>query len=476
MTEKEHNGQNEGSPASVLPKKEQIEAFKSGLRGELIQRGDVRYNEARKVYNAMIDKHPILIVLCADVSDVIAAVNFGRENNLLVAIRSGGHNAGGLGICENGLVIDLSLIHYTRVDPTAGTALVGGGCTWGDVDHATHAFGLAVPSGFIASTGVGGLTLGGGIGHLTRKCGLTIDNLLAADVVLADGRFVTASERQNEDLFWALRGGGGNFGVVTSFLFKAHPINIDYAGPMLWELDQAPEIMAWYRALLPQAPEDLSGFFVFLVVPPAPPFPAHLHNRRMCGVVWCYTGPLEKAEEVFKPIRGYLAPVLDLVGPIPHPALQSMFDALYVPGLQWYWKADFFNELSDEVIRLHVKHSSHLPTMHSTIHLYPVNGAAHRVGKQETAWSYRDATWAEVIVGVDPDPAKKDRIVNWARNYWNDLHPYSAGGSYVNFMMEEGEERVKASYRDNYERLQRIKRVYDPMNFFRVNQNITPAR
>lgn len=477
MTEKEHNDQPGGSAASMLPKQEQIEALKAGLRGELIQRGDERYDAARTVYNAMIDKHPLLIVRCADVADVITAVNFGRENHLLVAIRSGGHNAGGLGICENGLVIDLSLIHYTRVDPAAGTVLVGGGCTWGEVDHATHAFGLAVPSGFIASTGVGGLTLGGGIGHLTRKCGLTIDNLLAADTVLADGRFVTASERHHEDLFWALRGGGGNFGVVTSFLFKAHPIHTDYAGPMLWELDKAPEILAWYRTFLTQAPEDLSGFFAFLVVPAAPPFPVHLHHRRMCGVVWCYTGPLEKAEEVFKPIRGYLAPALDLVAPIPHPALQSMFDALYVSGLQWYWKADFFNELSDEAIQLHVKHGSQLPTMHSTIHLYPVNGAAHRVGKQETAWSYRDTTWAEVIVGVDPDPAKKDGIVIWARDYWNELHPYSAGGSYVNFMMEEeGEERVKASYRENYERLQRIKRTYDPTNFFRVNQNIPPAR
>lgn len=476
MTEKEHNGRPGGSAASVLPSKERIEALKAGLRGELIQRGDERYDAARKVYNAMIDKHPILIVRCADVADVLAAVNFGRENNLLVAIRSGGHNAAGLGVCENGLVIDLSLIRYARVDPTAGTVLVGAGCTWGDVDHATHVFGLAVPSGFIASTGVGGLTLGGGIGHLTRQYGLTIDSLLAADVVLADGRFVIASERHNEDLFWALRGGGGNFGVVTSFLFKTHPIHTDYAGPMLWDLDKAPEIMAWYREFITQAPEDLSGFFAFLVVPPAPPFPAHLHNRRMCGVVWCYTGSLEKAEEIFKPIRGSLTPALDLVGPIPHPALQSMFDALYVSGLQWYWKADFFNELSDEAIQLHVKHGSQLPTMHSTMHLYPVNGAAHRVGKHETAWSYRDTTWAEVIVGVDPDPARKDCIVTWARDYWNALHPYSAGGSYVNFMMDEGEERVKASYRENYERLQRIKRTYDPTNFFRVNQNITPAR
>jgi FAD/FMN-containing dehydrogenase len=449
--------------------------LKASLRGELIQPGDEGYDAARKVYNAMIDKRPALIARCADVADVITAVNFGRENGLLVSIRGGGHNAGGLGVCDDGLVIDLSLIRYTHVDPETRTVRVGGGCTWGDVDHATHAFGLAVPSGIISTTGVGGLTLGGGLGYLTRKCGLAIDNLIAADIVLADGRFVTADEKQHADLFWALRGGGGNFGVVASFVFKAHPISTVYAGPMLWELTQAPEVMKWYREVIMQAPDDLNGFFAFLTVPPGPPFPEHLYNKKMCGVVWCYTGPMEQAEETFKPIREKFPPALDFVGPIPQPALQSMFDALYPPGLQWYWKADFVNELSDEAIRLHIQHGSQLPTMQSTMHLYPVNGAAQRVGKHDTAWSYREATWAEVIVGVDPDPAKKDLIVDWARKYWDELHPYSAGGAYVNFMMEEGEERVKASYRDNYERLAAIKSTYDPANFFRVNQNIKPA-
>ena len=449
--------------------------LKASLRGELIQPGDEGYDAARKVYNAMIDKRPALIARCADVADIITAVNFGRENGLLVSIRGGGHNAGGLGVCDDGLVIDLSLIRYTHVDPETRTVRVGGGCTWGDVDHATHAFGLAVPSGIISTTGVGGLTLGGGLGYLTRKCGLAIDNLIAADIVLADGRFVTADEKQHADLFWALRGGGGNFGVVTSFVFKAHPISTVYAGPMLWELSQAPEVMKWYREVIVQAPDDLNGFFAFLTVPPGPPFPEHLYNKKMCGVVWCYTGPMEQAEETFKPIREKFPPALDFVGPIPQPALQSMFDALYPPGLQWYWKADFVNELSDEAIRLHIQHGSQLPTMQSTMHLYPVNGAAQRVGKHDTAWSYREATWAEVIVGVDPDPAKKDLIVDWARTYWDDVHPYSAGGAYVNFMMEEGEERVKASYRDNYQRLAAIKHTYDPTNFFRVNQNIKPA-
>lgn len=460
-------------PGHALPV-EALETFKASLRGELLQPNDEGYEAARKIYNGMIDKHPALIVRCADEADVIAAVNFARENNLLVAIRSGGHNVAGLSSCDDGMVIDLSPLRYTRVDPATATVRVGGGCTWADIDHATHAFGLAVPTGIVSTTGVGGLTLGGGIGHLTRQCGLTIDNLLAADVVLANGRRVTANEQQNEDLLWALRGGGGNFGVVTSFLFKAHPIHTDYAGPMLWELEQAPEIMQWYREFITRAPDDLNGFFVFLIVPPGPPFPEHLHNKTMCGIVWCYTGPMEKAEEVFRPIRSFLTPALDLVGPIPHPVLQSMFDPLYPPGLQHYWKADFVSELSDEAIRRHIEHGSQIPTLLSTMHLYPVNGTAHHVDNNDTAWSYRDATWSVVIVGADPDPTNKGGIINWARQYWEALHPYSAGGAYVNFLMEEGEDRVKASYRDNYERLAAIKGKYDPTNFFRVNQNIKP--
>ena len=409
-----------------------VEELKNRLRGEIVQPSDNDYDDARKVYNAMIDRRPALIARCADVADVIAAVNFGRENDMLTAIRGGGHNGGGLGICDDGLVIDLSGIKYTRVNPEARTVRVGGGCTWADADHATHAFGLATPTGIISTTGVGGLTLGGGIGHLTRKCGLTIDNLLAADLVLANGSFVTASADENEDLYWAIRGGGGNFGVVTSFLFRSHPISTVYAGPMLWDLKQATEVMQWYREFSPSAPDDVNGFFAFLTVPPGPPFPEHLHNRKMCGVVWCFTGPLDQAEEVFKPIRSFGPPALDLVGPMPYPMLQSMFDGLYPPGHQWYWRADFVNELSDEAIALHVKYGSEMPTMQSSMHMYPINGAAHRVGNDETAWAYRDANWAEVIVGVDPDPANNDRIISWTKDYWDALHPYSAGGAYVN--------------------------------------------
>ena len=455
---------------------EAITEFKGQLRGELIEPNDTRYEEARKVYNAMISRKPRLIAKCADVADVITAVHFGQQQGLPVSIRSGGHNAGGLGVCDDGLVIDLSLIRYVHVDPAERTVRVGAGSTWGDVDHATHAFGLAVPSGIVSTTGVGGLTLGGGIGHLTRQYGLTIDNLLAADVVLADGRIVVASAEENDDLFWALRGGGGNFGVVTSFLFQAHPVHTVCAGPMLWDLEQAPDIMKWYREFIVQAPEEINGFFAFLTVPPGPPFPESLHFRKMCGLVWCYNGPLQQANEILEPLRNFRLPTFEFFAPMPFPMLQSMFDGLYPPGLQWYWKADFVKELDDEAIALHIKHGSQLPTLHSTMHLYPINGAAHKAGNKETPWSYRDAVWSEVIVGVDPEPAKKDRITAWAKSYWEALHPHGAGGAYINFMMDgEGEDRIRATYRDNYDRLARIKAKYDAKNFFRVNQNIRPA-
>jgi len=453
-----------------------VAAFKSSLRGELIQPGDPNYEAARAVYNAMIQRRPRLIARCADAADVIAAVNFARQQKLLVSIRGGGHNAGGLGVCDDGLVIDMSAIRYVRVDPARKTVLAGGGCQWGDVDHATHPFGLAVPSGIISTTGVGGLTLGGGLGHLTRQYGLTIDNLLAVDMVLADGRFVTANAKEHADLFWAVRGGGGNFGVVTSFLYKAHPVHTDIAGPTLYPLEDAAEVLRWYRTFITKAPNELNGFFAFLTVPPGPPFPEHLHNRKMCGVVWCYTGPAKKADKIFKPIRKMKTPALDLVGPIPHPVVQSLFDPLYPAGHQWYWKADFVRTIDDEAVALHVKHGSALPTPLSTMHLYPIDGAAARVKNNATPWAYRDAKWAMVIVGVDPDPANRERISTWARDYWTALHPHSAGGAYVNFMMDEGEDRVRATYGKNYDRLAKIKKKYDPANLFRVNQNIRPAK
>ncbi len=452
-----------------------VTQFRGQFRGELIEPEDARYEGARQVYNAMISRKPRLIAQCADVADVMAAIRFARENEVRVSVRGGGHNAGGLGVCDDGLVIDLAPIRYVHVDPASRTVRVGGGCRWSDVDHATHAFGLAVPSGIVGSTGVGGLTLGGGMGHLTRKYGLTIDNLISADVVLADGSFVVASAEENSDLFWALRGGGGNFGVVTSFLFQAHPVHTVCAGPMLWELDQTADMMKWYREFIVQAPEEINGFFAVMTVPPVPPFPEALHLKKMCAIIWCYPGTMEQANQILEPVRSYRQPAFEFFVPMPFPMLQGMFDGLYPPGLQWYWKADFFKELSDDAIALHVQHAGKLPTMFSTMHLYPVDGAAHRVGNSETPFSYRDATWSEVIVGVDPDPANKALITNWAREYYDALHPYGSGGAYVNFMMEEGEDRIRATYRGNYDRLAAIKGKYDPGNFFNVNQNIKPA-
>ena len=274
-----------------MPSTADIATFKAGLRGQLIEPSDSDYAVACRVYNGMISKRPALIARVADVADVITAVNFARDQKMLVAIQGGGHNAGGLGTCDDGLVIQLGRMKGIRYDPATETVRVDGGCTWGDVDHALHAFGRAVPSGILSTTGVGGLTLGGGLGHLTRGCGLTIDNLLEADVVLADGRFVTTSAKKNSDLYWALRGGGGNFGVVTSFLFKTHPVHTNYAGPTLYEMSEAPAVMKWYRDFIKKAPPQLTGFFAFLVVPPAPMFPVHLHMKKMCGVVWCYSGP-----------------------------------------------------------------------------------------------------------------------------------------------------------------------------------------
>ncbi|NHE56479.1 FAD-binding oxidoreductase [Cyclobacterium sp. GBPx2] len=421
----------------------------------------------------MIDKKPRLIVKCVDVADVIAAVNYGRDANQLTAVRGGGHNAGGLGICEDGLVIDLSGIKYIRVNPADNTVRVGGGNIWGEVDHATYPFSLAVPSGIISTTGVGGLTLGGGIGHLSRKYGLTIDNLLEADMVLADGSFVTVNQNQHTDLFWAIRGGGGNFGVVTSFKFQAHPVKTVYAGPTLWPIEKTVDIMEWYHGFINNAPDELNGFIATLIIP-GPPFPPHLHNQKFCGIIWCYSGDVKNGPEIFKPVME-MNPLFEHVGEIPYPSVQTLFDGMMPPGLQWYWKADFFNHIQPEAALIHKKFGSEIPTPLSQMHMYPISGAVSRVGKNDTPWAYRDAKYAGVFVGVDPDPENAEKITSWSKAYWNALHPYSAGGAYLNFIMDEGQERIKASYQDNYERLAKIKNKYDPNNFFRVNQNILPA-
>ena len=451
-----------------------VSAFRARLRGELIRPGDGRYDEARKVWNGMIDRRPALIARCAGVADVIAAVNFAREQRLPVAIRGGSHNVTGNAVCDGGLVIDLSAMRGIRVDPEKRTARAEGGSTWGDLDHATHAFGLAAPGGIISTTGIAGLTLGGGIGHLTRKYGLSCDNLLSADMVLADGRFVTVSQKKNADLFWGIRGGGGNFGVVTSFEFRVHPVSNVMAGPILYPVEKAREALRLYRDFMNKAPQDLNAFFAFMIVPPSPHFPTHLHNTTVCGVMSVYTGHPTKAGRLIAPLRKFGPPVVDFFGPMPYPAVQSMFDGLVPAGLQNYWKADFMDELSDEAIEAHVKHGPAIPTFNSVMHIYPVSGAANRVGKDDTAYFYRDAKYVHVIAAMYPNPDHTAKNVAWVRDYWSALHPHSSGGAYVNFLMEEGEDRVRATYGGNYERLAALKRKYDPNNLFRLNQNVRP--
>jgi FAD binding domain/Berberine and berberine like len=448
----------------------------TSFRGRLIGPGDAEYDEARAVYNAMIDKRPALIARCADADDVATAVGFARDHGLLLAIRGGGHNGAGLGTCDDGVVIDLSLLKDIEVDPGNKTVRVGGGCTWAEVDAATNQHGLATPSGVIGTTGVGGLTLGGGLGHLTRKCGLTIDNLLEAELVLASGEGVRASAGENPDLYWAIRGGGGNFGVVTSFTFRLHEVGTVIGGPTFWPVEQGAEILSAYREFLPSAPRELSGFFAFHTVPPGPPFPEEIHLRKVCGIVWCYVGAEQDAAAAMSPLLDAVpAPLMHGVAAMPHPMLQSAFDALYPKGEQWYWRADFINEIPDEAVAIHQRFGEAMPTMKSTMHMYPIDGAAHDVGAADTPWSYREANWSLVFAGVDPDPANAGAVRKWSIDYSEALRPYSAGGGYLNMMMDEGQERVRASYRDNYDRLARIKAQYDPENLFRVNQNIQPA-
>jgi hypothetical protein len=416
----------------------------SDLADRIIGPDDPGYDEARAVHNGMIDRRPALLVRCTSAEDVARCILLGRDHGVPIAVRGGGHNGAGLGVVDDGLVIDLAGLADVVVDAQNGRVRVGGGCTWGQVDQATAEHGRATPSGIISTTGVAGLTLGGGLGHLTRRFGLTIDSLVGADVVLADGSQVHASADEHPDLFWA-------------------------------PIEQTPEVMRFYREFLPAAPRAVNGFFAAMTVPPVDLFPAELHMRKVAAIMWCIVGSEDEATRLLAPVHDVGTPLLHGVGAVPHPILQSLFDGLYTKGLQCYWRADFVNELSDELIEQHLEWGQRLPTMHSTMHLYPIDGAAHDVGSTDTAFSYRDAQWAEVIFGVDPDPANADTVRDWCVGYWDATHPYSAGGAYVNFMMEEGQERVQATYRDNYDRLARVKAQYDPENVFHVNQNVRPS-
>ena len=448
----------------------------SSFGERLIGPDDPAYDEARALFNAMIDKRPALIARCETADDVAAVIRVAREHDLPLAVHGGGHNGGGLGSVDDGIVCDVSPMKAISVDPASRTVRVGAGCVWGEVDAATQPHNLAVPTGIISTTGVAGLTLGGGHGYLSRRHGLTIDNLLSAELVLADGSRVTASADENPDLFWAIRGGGGNFGVVTEFTFVAHPLETVVGGPTFWAIEDTDELLAAYREWLPSAPRNVSGFFNFHTIPPAEPFPEAIHLRKVCGIVWCIDASDEEAEKAMAPMLSLAEPLMHGVGRMPIAALNSAFDGLYHPGDQWYWRGDFVREIPDEAIVRNREWNERMPTFKSGSHLYPVNGAVHDVAADETAFAFRDANWSQVFVGVDADPAQAAALREWTVGYWEALHPYSAGGAYVNFMMEEGQARVKATYGPNHARLAQVKAAYDPDNVFRVNQNIIPAQ
>jgi FAD/FMN-containing dehydrogenase len=448
--------------------------LRAQVRGDVVEPADEGYEQARRVYNAMIDRRPAMIVRCANAGDVVAAVNFARENRLDLAVRGGEHSVPGFGTCDDGLVVDLSRMRGVRVDPRDRSARAEGGATWGDFNAATYGFGLATTGGIISTTGIAGLTLGGGIGYLARGCGLSADNLISADVVTADGSFRVASKDENDDLFWAIRGGGGNFGVVTSFEYRLHPIKDIYGGPMFFELSDAGKVLRFYREFIADAPEQLGAFPAFQIAPPLPFIPEDRHGDTFLAVVACWAGPLDQGEQALKPFHDVAPVVAEFVGPMPYPALNSAFDALVPPGLQHYWKANFVTELTDEAIEAHLEHGPKVPVVNSTMHIYPINGACHRVAPDATPFAYRDANFATVIAGMWPDPSQNEANIKWVRDYYAATSPHSEEGGYVNFMAGDDQDRIKANYRGNYERLVDVKRKYDPDNLFHLNQNIRP--
>ncbi len=451
-----------------------IGQLRERIRAAVVTAEDPGYDEARAVHNAMFDKRPEAVIRAEQVADVIAGVNVARDAGLELAIRGGGHSAPGFGTTDGGLVIDLSPMRGVYVDPGARTARVWGGATWGDFNYAAHAYGLATTGGIISTTGVAGLTLGGGIGYLARRYGLSIDSLRSAEVVTADGRVLEASEKENPDLFWALRGGGGNFGVVTSFEFELHPVADIYAGIFLYELDYATELLRFFRDFIADAPEAYGAFPAFQIAPPLEFIPADRVGDTFCAAIVCWSGPLDEGEQAMAPFRDIAPVTAQMAAPLPYPALNEAFDALYPKGMRHYWKANFLTSLPDAAIEQYVRHGARVPDVSATMHLYPVNGACHRVGADETAFAYRDVTFAQIIVAAWQDPALDADRIGWVRGYHQAVAPYAEAGGYVNFMSHDDSARVQDNYRGHYRRLAEIKRYYDPGNLFHLNQNIPP--
>ncbi len=456
-----------------------VERFGSGLRGELLRPGDDRYEEARLIWNGVIDRRPALIVRCAGVGDVIDSVNFARENDLLLAVHGGGHNVAGNAVTDGGLVIDLSLMKGVRVDPERRTVRAEAGATLGDVDRETQVFGLATPLGVVSETGIAGLTLGGGIGWLRRKYGLSSDNLVSVDVVTADGRFLTASETENEDLFWGIRGGGGNFGVVTSFEYGLHPVGPEVTFCfVLYPGDRAKEVLRFCEEYVAEAPDEVSPLGVLGRVPPMDLFPEEWHGEQFVGLLAMHPGGVEEGERVLGPLRDLGSPIVDMSARMPYTEAQKILDEDYPDGWHYYWKSVNVDALHDGVIDALIENAESAPSDHSTIDVWFQGGAMGRVGAGESAFGDRSAP---VLLGIEanwePEPREDEANIEWVRNCIAGMKRFSSGGMYLNFpgFLEEGEQMLRDAYGENYERLVDLKDRYDPTNLFRLNQNIKPS-
>jgi hypothetical protein len=457
----------------------EVQKFKAGLHGKLVRPGDDGYEIGRKVWNGMIDRHPLLIVHCAAVDDVINAVNFARDHDLLVAIRGGGHNVAGFGTCDDGMVIDLSPMKEVEIDVASHSVRAQAGLTWGEFDEATQAHGLATTGGLVSTTGIAGFTLGGGIGWLMRKYGLACDNLESVELVTAGGKVLTANAHEHPDLFWGVRGGGGNFGIITSFKYRLHPVGpMVYGGAAFYPIEKALDLLRFYYEWTATLPDELTTLAAFLTAPPEPFVPQHLQGTLMIAIALCYLGPVEQGEAAIKPLRDFAPPAIDVVGPIPYIALQGMFDASAPHGILSYWKTHYLGGLGDGAINTLIEHASKLPTLSpfTVIHIHHVAGAVRRVDQDETAFGHRDAPFVLNIVGMWNEANQTETHIVWVREFWQAMQPFSTGDLYLNFLGDEGPERVKAAYgAGKYEQLATLKNKYDPANFFRLNQNIKPT-
>lgn len=452
-----------------------FDELEKAFAGPLIRTGDPEYEQHRKVWNGSIDRHPALIARCTGVADVMAAVAFGRRTGLPVALRGGGHSFPGLSTCDGGLVIDLSPMKGIRVDPQARTARAQAGVLLGELDRETQAFGLAVPAGIVTMTGLTGLTLGGGIGWLMRKYGLTIDQLLSVDMITADGTFLKASEHENADLFWGVRGAGGNFGVVTEFEFRLNPVGpIVLAGPILWPMEESPNVLRFYREWIKDVPDELTTIVVHRYAPPLPVIPEDLHGIPVVMVIGCYAGPVEDGERVMRPMKSFGSPLLDLCVPKPFLAHQAMFDPSFQRGWWYYFRSANLGELNDDVIDTVARNALAMRSMVNAFPIFQLGGAVSRVGEDETAFNGRADGHTININAATTSSEGFDQERAWSRNFWSELEPHHTS-VYVNFLMEEGEDRIRQAYGDQrYERLKALKRTYDPDNFFKLNQNIPP--